>query len=295
VNGQPGPIGSGASFVPDLALAGKAIYATAEYVDGDGTLEAPRSNSALVGLPPPAPDRTAGDQHWAETPAPQTGDADDTPNGPGEDRDEQFSALAAAGALSAPQPEAALSGVGRPLLHGSTVPQAPGPARDIDGLTISAPIAFSYGADASESGPTTATPSLTEQGREHLARLLFTDFTPGEDYAKALDSLRDDIVQEAGDDRMLLGGSIVLSAGASVGYITWLARSGVLLGSVLTAMPAWRLVDPLPILQRLAEDDPNGDDESLQSMVDNQCDEPGADSSESARSATEGGAQHALE
>ena len=38
------------------------------------------------------------------------------------------------------------------------------------------------------------------------------------------------------------------------------------MGSLLSSLPAWRFVDPLPVLGSLVEDD-DGDDESLASMV----------------------------
>ena len=57
-----------------------------------------------------------------------------------------------------------------------------------------------------------------------------------------------------------------MGTGVSVGYIIWLLRSGVVLGSMLSALPAWKSIDPLPILESLGGDE-DGDDETLQSMV----------------------------
>lgn len=36
----------------------------------------------------------------------------------------------------------------------------------------------------------------------------------------------------------------------SVGYVIWLIRGGALVGSMLSAMPAWQMIDPLPVLHR---------------------------------------------
>lgn len=44
--------------------------------------------------------------------------------------------------------------------------------------------------------------------------------------------------------------SAAVGTGLSVGYVVWLLRSGVLLSSVLSALPAWQLLDPLPVLAR---------------------------------------------
>ena len=60
--------------------------------------------------------------------------------------------------------------------------------------------------------------------------------------------------------------TVSVGTGISVGYIVWLLRSGVVLGSMLSALPAWRSIDPLPILSSLdGADDEDG--ESLESMV----------------------------
>ena len=53
-------------------------------------------------------------------------------------------------------------------------------------------------------------------------------------------------------------GAVVLAAGSlsvTLAYLLWLLRGGALAASVLAAMPAWRLLDPLPILSRLRNDE----------------------------------------
>lgn len=66
----------------------------------------------------------------------------------------------------------------------------------------------------------------------------------------------------------VVGGSAALSAGLSVGYLVWTLRSGILITSLLSSMPAWRFIDPLPILGgRLADGEDVDDDESLESLV----------------------------
>ena len=66
--------------------------------------------------------------------------------------------------------------------------------------------------------------------------------------------------------RALFGTSTGISTGLSVGYLIWLIRGGTLMGSVLSSLPAWRFVDPLPVLGSVVEDNDN-DDESLESIV----------------------------
>gem|GEM_PF-6665894 len=58
----------------------------------------------------------------------------------------------------------------------------------------------------------------------------------------------------------------LLATGFSLGYLLWLARSGFLLSTVLSALPAWRNIDPLPVLGSLsdtADDDDDPEDKSL--------------------------------
>jgi hypothetical protein len=43
----------------------------------------------------------------------------------------------------------------------------------------------------------------------------------------------------------------------------WLLRGGMLLASLLSSMPAWQFLDPLPILVRKKRDDPSEDKVSL--------------------------------
>ncbi len=64
----------------------------------------------------------------------------------------------------------------------------------------------------------------------------------------------------------VLATSVTLTSSFSVGYILWLLRGGTLLASVMASMPAWRAIDPLPVLESLTSDDDN-DTETLESMV----------------------------
>ena len=73
---------------------------------------------------------------------------------------------------------------------------------------------------------------------------------------------------------MTLASTTVVSTGLSIGYVVWLLRSGVLLSSVLSALPAWQFLDPLPVLARSgaggdADDDEAADDvERLHTALD---------------------------
>uniref|UniRef100_UPI003A95437E hypothetical protein n=1 Tax=Amphritea sp. TaxID=1872502 RepID=UPI003A95437E len=91
-------------------------------------------------------------------------------------------------------------------------------------------------------------------------------------FMAGIDQLQDEADQQHALNTMMVGGSIALSSGLSVGYVIWLARSGVLLSTVLTSLPAWRFIDPLPILSKTSTNESNAagagqDEETLGSMV----------------------------
>ena len=99
-------------------------------------------------------------------------------------------------------------------------------------------------------------------GSDPLSRRAFGEL------ADTLDAERDELDQRAALARTLIGGSAGVTSGLSVGYLLWLIRGGTLMGSVLSSLPAWRFVDPLPVLGTLAEGiDADGDDESLETLV----------------------------
>ena len=83
-----------------------------------------------------------------------------------------------------------------------------------------------------------------------------------------LDRLRDDAEVRSFIDDAVAGSGVAVSAGLSIGYVVWLTRGGLLIASFASSMPAWRLIDPIPVLASLAvQSDGRADQESLQSLV----------------------------
>ncbi len=94
------------------------------------------------------------------------------------------------------------------------------------------------------------------------------DFLPEvQSLIRQLDNGRDEIRNADARERVVQSGAFSISAGMSIGYVLWLIRSGLLLSSVFAAMPAWRWIDPLPVLDHNDDDDDDDTDESLESMV----------------------------
>ena len=102
-----------------------------------------------------------------------------------------------------------------------------------------------------------------------LAMKAFNASAGSSEFLEQLDELRKDAHDTALLQQKIVGSSMVLTSGLSVGYIVWLVRGGVLLSSVLSSLPAWRFIDPLPILATLNGRSGNADEdnESLESLI----------------------------
>jgi hypothetical protein len=86
---------------------------------------------------------------------------------------------------------------------------------------------------------------------------------------RELDSLHQQITSDL-PLRVWAGSASIVSAGLSVAYFLWLTRGGSLLSSLLSSMPAWKLVDPLPILDHLGNTAAmmkRADDDGLDNMI----------------------------
>jgi len=83
----------------------------------------------------------------------------------------------------------------------------------------------------------------------------------------SLDAVKEEMAGDHQLTKVYLGSAIVSSVGLSVGYVVWLLRGGMLLGSLLSSLPAWQILDPLPILARKKDGEHSDDDESLESIL----------------------------
>ncbi len=112
-----------------------------------------------------------------------------------------------------------------------------------------------------------------------LDRLFFssdeTTLKSAKSLIEKLDREREAEQDQALRENQVVASAITVSTGLSIGYIVWLVRGGLLVGSVLSSMPAWRWIDPLPVLSNL-DDSLEEDEESLQSMVEKNA-RPGSD------------------
>ena len=86
-----------------------------------------------------------------------------------------------------------------------------------------------------------------------------------------LTDLKNDLQQHAEVPFFVAGSAAGVTSALTVGYVLWTIRSGWLVTSLLAQMPAWRLVDPLVVLDYLDEDSSSSkkkeDDDSLESLL----------------------------
>jgi parallel beta-helix repeat protein len=103
----------------------------------------------------------------------------------------------------------------------------------------------------------------TEVARATLKDKLFAD---------EVRKVRDEVTQTIKWDRNVVASTTAVSASLSIGYVIWLVRGGALLSSLLASIPAWRMMDPLPILGSMGGEDEGEDgqtdDDSLDAMID---------------------------
>jgi hypothetical protein len=102
-------------------------------------------------------------------------------------------------------------------------------------------------------GLKTAASDMTSSGAAQRATGLVGD----------LNRMREEIGEQAQLEHWISGSVAVGSFGLTVGYVLWLLRGGALLASLLSSLPAWRLVDPLPVLSRVDDEEDQDDDEHV--------------------------------
>ncbi|MDP2242160.1 MAG: DUF4347 domain-containing protein [Burkholderiales bacterium] len=85
----------------------------------------------------------------------------------------------------------------------------------------------------------------------------------GVDLARLQDSLREQDEIQTRTIATLTAGSLSMTAA----YVIWLIRGGALAASMLSALPAWRLLDPLPILARVDDEDDETSEEDEQAIA----------------------------
>jgi hypothetical protein len=167
--------------------------------------------------------------------------------------------------LDAAAPAPTASGSTRSTLEAALTPQqtakaaqatqtAGGPARDPgDFATV---VAAQLGAEFQITGLSRFDASLNRFTLEQFQQTLRSGM-----FVEQLNQLRDQLREQFSLDKTVSISVAGVSLGVSVAYVLWMVRGGVLLGSYLSAIPAWRLLDPLPVLGHLGTPDADEDDD----------------------------------
>jgi hypothetical protein len=91
---------------------------------------------------------------------------------------------------------------------------------------------------------------------------------------KQLDEVATEMEAETKKTKVTVGGVAGMSTTLlSVGYVIWCLRGGSLVATLLTTLPLWRWLDPLPVLdhadkERKRNKQNDEDEERLRSMMD---------------------------
>ncbi|MEZ5729370.1 MAG: cadherin-like domain-containing protein [Burkholderiaceae bacterium] len=107
----------------------------------------------------------------------------------------------------------------------------------------------------------TGTPTSTLGAAEIRGTERFQAAVSSRAWQAELDRAREEATRETTLVGTLTGGSAAVVGSLSVGYVFWLLRGGMLLTSLLTTIPAWYALDPMPVLSRRGAelDDEAGD------------------------------------
>ena len=82
-----------------------------------------------------------------------------------------------------------------------------------------------------------------------------------------LDELSERVRNDGLTRVLLVGGALILSTIGSVAYTLWTVWGGHLMSSILSLMPGWKLLDPLPVLDQKDKEQEHTDGESLESLI----------------------------
>jgi hypothetical protein len=87
----------------------------------------------------------------------------------------------------------------------------------------------------------------------------------------ALNSFTQDVDQAVQSNsrsmKLMVGTTATVGGTLTVGYVLWLLRGGTLIASMVSTLPAWTMIDPLPILDSSDLNPHEDDDESLNSLI----------------------------
>ena len=270
------------TYVPPTTTATAASFA---FSVSDGTLYEAASHTMTVGFasgavlppppPPPPPTITPPPAPPAEPPAeppPAEGapaePSGDAPTGGGRGGG---GGGGAGGDTAAPPAPPATEGAAAAETAQAAAGVVATTAQSIAGAAPTGSIGFQSGGVAPNPGAAAPANPLESRGEppagEAKAEMETVAAMAAPEVRQALDEARERVQEEAKVEARVAGSVFVVSTGLSVGYVLWLLRGGALIASLLSSLPAWRLVDPLPVLGSMGGRAGEEDDDSLEDLV----------------------------
>lgn len=87
--------------------------------------------------------------------------------------------------------------------------------------------------------------------------------------ATEIDAIQQDLTTSIATAGVVTGGILVATSTVSVGYVFWALRTGFLMASVLSSLPAWQSFDPVPLINHLDDEgDAMDEDDAMERMMD---------------------------
>jgi hypothetical protein len=124
-------------------------------------------------------------------------------------------------------------------------------------------IALTAGERAAETG------SFVTTSQTRTSTVFLGSAAENREMMTQMDQMREELREGGKVEAGTIAATAATSLSLSVGYVIWLLRGGVLLSTLVSSVPAWRFVDPLPVLGRMDDEDDMDDeaDDSLESLV----------------------------
>jgi VCBS repeat-containing protein len=69
-----------------------------------------------------------------------------------------------------------------------------------------------------------------------------------DDMLRKLEEIKRLALEQGEAHRSAVASTVAVTGGLSIGYVVWLVRGGVLVSSMLSTLPAWQMIDPMPVL-----------------------------------------------
>ncbi len=180
------------------------------------------------------------------------------------------------------EPEVPVGGDGGPILPSGESPSpAPNPREDLVPVLPTVPIenevwiadrgidttgAASFSAALGNSIARNLESATAEQIRSQLEAIFQVSVFDSQ--WQSLDTFRDDLLSDDHYESLIVGAAVGAAVAMSIGQAVWLLRAGYMASTLMSTMPIWRSIDPLPVLEYLEGDqDQQADSESLQSII----------------------------